>query len=141
MDILSHAIAGAASGHVFGHEIYGALFAVLPDAVLGLRRKVCPTQLYKLTHSLASFPGVLVCLFAAGVPPTIVHAVSLAWLSHIVLDIPTHGKLWAPRVLYPFTDARLGCFAEWEFFSPSWHRGLIFTILWSVVCFMIAPKL
>lgn len=136
MDILSHMVAGAASGAVFGHPVVGAVIGALPDVVLGIKRKAAPNTPYRATHSLLVL--LLVLTLLAALPFNLLAAIALAWLSHIVLDVPTHGQLWAPRVLFPLYDVRIGNFQEWEFFTRTWYNGLCLTVAWSAICLLNA---
>jgi hypothetical protein len=134
MDIVSHALAGAATGTAFGHPFLGAFFGVLPDIVLGVKRHALPTFAYNSTHSL---PGVLVlgcagAFFTGSIVPL------LALLSHLLLDIPTHGEQWAPPLLFPFDLHRFSYGEEWEWFNPSWCFGFLLTIFWSSIWFSFA---
>lgn len=126
MDIVSHAVAGAAVGAYYNHPYIGAIVGAMPDLVLGFKRLEAPTRLYRFTHSvdylalatgfgwgLLNGPGAALFFFAT--------------LSHLLLDVPTHGPLWAPRLLYPW-DWHCKCFTEWEFFNGPWMFGLF--ILW-----------
>lgn len=133
MDFVSHAVAGASAGAVFGRPVLGAVFGVLPDVVLGVTRKAAPNIPYNITHSL-TFVAVLVPLCAA----LGTWAPMLAVLSHIVLDLPTHGSQWAPPLLYPLSRRRFSLGAEWEWFNRSWWRGLVLTISWSFACLLIS---
>lgn len=130
MDIISHAVAGACAGAVFGRPVLGAVFGVLPDIVLGVRRKATPNTSYNVTHSLMFVLVVaLVCI------PLRTWAPVIAAISHIVLDLPTHGLKWAPPLLYPLSDRRYSYDdREWEWFNYSWWRGLAITIMWSMLC-------
>jgi hypothetical protein len=132
MDIISHAIAGACTGAAFGEPIAGAIWGVLPDLVLGVRRRFHPTILYNITHSLTfiglcGFIGVMV--FGSWTP-------AFSLLSHIALDLPTHGTVWAPPLFYPF-KRRYSLGKEWEWFSLSWGIGLAITIVWSSIWLLI----
>lgn len=131
MDIVAHAVVGAAVGSNFNHPFLGAVVAVLPDAVLGLERKLKPNKAYKLMHSFL-FASCVCAVLALVTDLSLV--VYLAWLSHIALDMPTHCKQWAPRPLYPFSDKSLGNFEEWEFFNSSWKYGLALTIGIILIC-------
>lgn len=132
MDILSHAIAGASSGAVFGRPILGMVFGVLPDVVLGVQRKAHPSVLYNLTHSwlAVAVAGIAAVAFDTAAP-------ILAVVSHIVLDLPTHGKQWAPPLLFPFSAKRYSMGDDWEWGNASWQRGLIVTFIWSITCLSI----
>lgn len=122
---MTHAVVGACTGNVFGRPFVGAMVAVLPDLVLGVKRRKFPNKAYKITHS---WIGLLVCAFAPGY-------IFWPYLSHILLDIPTHGKDWAPRLFYPSSICIPA--SEWEFFNISWWIGLILAFLWVVVCLIL----
>ena len=128
MDIISHAVAGAAVGTAFGHPIMGALFGVLPDLVLGVDRHINPPTAYNATHS-ATFVAGVGLLAGVGLWSVVP---ALALLSHILLDLPTHGKRWAPPLLYPFSERRYSMGTEWEWFNRSWWQGLALTLAWSL---------
>lgn len=137
MDILSHALAGAATGQMFGRPVLGAAIAVSPDLVLGVARKATPSAGYNATHSVLF--TVLSTLAAALLfSPAVAALVGLALLSHLVLDVPTHGKLWGPPLMYPFSARRFSCGNEWEFFNQSWARGFLYTSIWSFICLLLA---
>ena len=129
MDFVSHALAGAATGYAFGHPVAGAVLGVLPDAVLGIRRRGAPNCAYNATHSLTFIVacGAIACPFGWGA------FVMLSLSSHIILDLPTHGEKWAPVLLYPFSKKRFSFGEEWEWFSPSWWFGLGVTLAWSTL--------
>lgn len=127
MDIVNHAIAGASVGAAFGHPVLGAVCALLPDAVLPVKRVYVVTPAYTASHSLlacGAVGGVLCLLFNSAVP-------LLALLSHLLLDIPTHSKRWAPALFYPVSNWRCSLGRDWEFFSLSWWIGLTVTFIWS----------
>lgn len=128
MDIFSHAAAGAAMGSAFGRPLTGAFFALMPDFfLLSIKRVKLPTPMYTASHSLpfAAIIGATGALVGFG------PVVFLALLSHILLDLPTHGKLWAPALFTPFSDRRYSFGEEWEFFNDSWILGFIITLTWS----------
>lgn len=134
MDIVSHAVAGAAVGAYYNRPILGACFGVLPDLVLGVKRLTVPTRAYNLTHSLSFGIGVgTIASFALGSPLPL-----LALLSHLLLDLPTHGSEWAPPLLYPWSNKRFSYGEEWEWFSPDWWIGLYITLVWSVSWLLLA---
>ena len=139
MDVVSHALAGAASGAVFGHPIIGAIVAVLPNSVLGLQRRKAPPVAYRYSHSVLTALCVPAALALLPLQHTIPLAVALAWLSHIALDVPTHGELWAPRLMYPFSQFKLGNFIEWEFGSRTWYFGSFLTLVWIAICLATLP--
>ena len=130
MDLVSHVVAGAFTGYSFGYPVTGAVFGILPDLVLGFKRRRFPTQAYNLTHSLAFCAAVGVLWW--GITGSLV--AFFAVLSHIVLDLPTHGRYWAPMLFYPILRKRFSFGEEWEWFSESWFIGLIVTVIWSLVC-------
>ena len=137
MDVISHAIAGAASGYMFGHPILGAAIGVLPDLCLIGKRRVHPTPLYRFTHSLGF---MLVLLFLSQLLTNsgdIGWTVAVAWASHVYLDVPTHGSVWAVRLLYPNEDVYYEA-EEWEFFNNAWKFGFALTIIWSTVCLIMS---
>lgn len=117
MDVISHAVAGASVGSAFGRPVLGAVFGVIPDVVLGIHRKAAPNIGYDFTHSLAFVLVVaLVCVTLLGTWVPV-----LAVLSHILLDLPTHGLKWAPPLLYPLSRKRYSFGnTEWEWFNYTW---------------------
>ena len=133
MDIVSHAVAGAATGHIFGQPLLGAAIAVLPDLMLfGPRRKE-PPFLYDVTHSL-------LCVVVLGALGGLLGTWLPLWalLSHLALDLPTHGPRWAPVLAFPLSRQRYSFGEEWEWGSRSWFNGLALTIIWSAACLQIA---
>lgn len=138
MDVVCHAVAGAATGMIWGRPILGAVIAAAPDAVLGLRRRLIPGPAYNFTHSLA-FIGVAaaVAMLAGGAHTAAL--VTACLLSHLALDLPTHGPNWAPPLLYPFNKKRFfyAQGGEWEFFNEHWKVGFAVTITWSFLCLQI----
>ncbi len=133
MDIVTHALAGAATGAAFGRPVLGAVVAVVPDSALWLRpRLAAPPPLYRAAHGgLAPVLISTFCLMLFG--PEIALVVFWAWASHIVLDIPTHGKLWSPRLFWPDETPVFEQFQEWEWFNRSWFTGLGIALIWSAV--------
>ena len=134
MDIVSHALAGAASGAVFGHPIVGAVVGVMPDAVLPLQRIAAPTACYRGTHSAIVALCVALLAWGFGISLALLGCAVLAWCSHIALDLPTHANLWAPRLLYPFSDVHYEKGIEWEFLSDEWYIGFLITLIWIFIC-------
>lgn len=133
MDIFSHALAGAATGALWGRPVLGAVVAAAPDLVLGWRRRRLPSVVYNVTHSL---PFVTVALAVTSLVWGLETGtlVMMCLLSHLFLDIPTHGRVWGPPLMYPFDNSRAGFGEEWEFFNDVWWRGLVFTFAWSFAC-------
>lgn len=136
MDIVSHAVAGAAVGVAYGRPIVGALFGVLPDLVLGVKRLTVPSAAYNVTHSLAFtlLVGVLASVALSSPLPL------LALLSHLLLDLPTHGPVWAPPLLFPISDHRFSFGKEWEWFSRTWWLGFLITITWSTIWLFVTYR-
>ncbi len=137
MDIVSHAVAGAAVGAAYGRPVLGAVCGVLPDLVLLTpKRLTLPPARYSATHSalFVAGAGVLGWLAFATVVPL------LAVLSHILLDLPTHGRRWGPQLLYPFSHRVYSYGTEWEWFNRSWRQGLVLTLLWSLAWLFVTLK-
>lgn len=131
MDLLTHAVVGAAAGATVGQPFAGLVAGVAPDIVLGIRRRASPNTAYKLTHSLT------VCVLLA-LPMGLLFGawgVLLGWFSHIFLDTFTHGDQWAPRPIYPLSDFhfKLGV-EEWEFFNTTWFLGLFASAIMVILC-------
>lgn len=129
MDIFTHAIVGGVTGAQFGQPVLGAAIAVIPDLQLFGVRRESPPELYQFLHSVAGVIGVASLLCMLGVSFTL----SLACLmSHLAIDVPTHGFKWAPRLLYPF-NFKFTCFNEWEFFNVTWFYGLGVSVIWILI--------
>lgn len=139
MDVFTHAAIGAATGAAFGHPVLGAVVAMLPD--LGyyihanfLQRLHWPPKLYDFGHSLlfTLLASLLAwALFSGGVAAV----VALALLSHLWLDLPTHGRVWGVRLFYPLTW-RFKWGVEWEFFNRSWFFGLAWGFVWLALVYV-----
>lgn len=131
MDAVTHAVVGFATGATMGHPFIGAFAAVAPDlALLSLRRRAAPTLGYRAAHSLvglALLTGFGAC-FGVGL------VVAAAYASHLFLDVATHGRLWAPRLLVPFSSAYLSGFEEWDFFNGAWWVGVQLAAWWIFIC-------
>ena len=56
---------------------------------------------YDATHSLAlvGIVAILARMLTGRIPRPL-----LAWVLHIVVDIPTHGRVWSPRIFWPLSD-------------------------------------
>ena len=133
MDIISHVIAGAATGAAFGHPVLGAIIAVIPDLPIMGPRVEEPPKLYMISHSLIFLlsASLFFAFFGIG------WLVFFCLASHLVLDLPTHGYQWSPRLMYP-SRYPIYWLEEWEFFNSSWLLGLLITILWSSVWILIS---
>lgn len=127
MDLFSHALSGAAMGSFFGHPIVGAISACIPDLCLGIKRVSEPPRSYTFTHSFlfCGLAGAIGIWLGFGVVPLI------GVLSHILIDIPTHGFKFGPQLLYPFSDKRVKGFSDWEFFNRTWWAGVFILTVWS----------
>lgn len=127
MDIVNHAAAGAATGLYFGSPVIGAIVAVIPDIILIGERRKNPPKVYTFFHSLLFLfiCSFIAFLFGFG------EVVFFALLSHLILDIPTHGKQWSPQLLWPISKCRFSKFQEWEFGNSSWYYGLLINLAWS----------
>jgi len=136
MDIVSHAIAGAATGALWGHPVAGAVAAVLPDIVIAGPRRALPSTLYRFTHSYLAF--LIVSLLVLFIEYNLAAAIALAYLSHLWLDAVTHGEQWAPRFLWPLEMVCFKNIPEWEFGNRTWWLGLLITIVYSLTCFTVA---
>jgi len=138
MDIITHAVVGAATGQAFGQPLLGAVIAVLPDLSLtSIKRRSTPTQLYKLVHSPLFIAIICLGLYAIGV--TQAGLIYAAWMSHFVLDFFTHGSTFAPRFFYPLSDFHVTEFEEWEFFNYHWWMGLLVSVYWVIICLCFCP--
>lgn len=132
MDIATHALVGAAIGLNYNAPVMGAVIGAAPDLVLGVKRKLNPTKLYKLTHSFLVCAVVGLGLYYSGLTSLLVFQ---AWLSHIVLDAVTHSNEWAPRPFYPFTERTFKLnIPEWEFGNSTWYFGILFSIMVVLLC-------
>lgn len=135
MDIVTHAITGAATGLAFGHPALGAIVAVLPDTVLGVTRRSAPNTAYNVTH--APFP-MCIALAVGFAPFGLAGCAIAAYISHIVLDLPTHGGRWAPKLFAPFSYRRISIGDDWEYYNGPWWVGAIIATLWSALCLSLA---
>lgn len=135
MDIFSHAIAGAAAGYAVGDPLSGAVAAIIPDLVLPRKRVATPPADYDLTHSLLFVLGLGVAAWVLGFGV----AGLLGLISHLVLDVPTHGKIWAPPLFYPFSKKRYSPFGqEWEWFDDTWWFGFAVLLIWCILCLLLS---
>lgn len=143
MDALTHAAVGAATGYAFGGVILagvGAVVAVLPDLPIWVgKRRATPPQGYIAAHSGLAIVAVLLLavfqFYFRGALWETCATISLAWVSHIVLDLPTHCKTWQPKLLYPFSNRVLFAKArEWEWFDETWFMGFAIALTWIWIC-------
>lgn len=134
MDIVTHAITGAITGAHWNRPILGAAVAVAPDLVLGVKRRALPSLAYSVTHSPLLMSVVLsVATGALTRDPALTACVIACYLSHVTLDLQTHGGAWAPRLFFPFSKRRTSLGDDWEFFNRAWWLGLLTAFLWSLV--------
>lgn len=101
----------------------------MPDLVLGIKRRSVPNDAYNATHSIAYLVACSVGVWF--VDATLGQLVFWCLLSHIALDLPTHGPVWAPPLLWPFRPTRFNYGGEWEFFNRWWIQGLVYSIAWA----------
>ncbi len=146
MDVVVHAIVGAGTGAAFGRPILGAVVAILPDMPLWFRRRQAkPPYAYALLHSgpmlayMAVLFGLAWGIFGLAWQTPVV--VWLAWASHVAIDIPTHAKLWQPKLLWPSEWVVFPQAQEWEFFNGAWWFGLLISSLWLVVMVCLSALL
>lgn len=134
MDIMYHAVVGVVIAKSFGehYALPAAIFSILPDVIGTLpyyyykltrtkrtlwkeffidlyRASTSNTfthsvdkRFYYITHSL--FTTALLTIFLYFLFPQTWIMFSLCYLSHIIIDIPTHDGELATRFLYPFSD-------------------------------------
>lgn len=139
MDIVSHALAGYAVGEYFGHPLIGTFAGMTPDICLGIKRRRKPSATYDFTHSIA-FLLITSTVALVTLSYSVALTISFALLSHILLDIPTHGEKWAPPLLFPISRQRASLFGlEWEWFNLAWWRGLCFTFIWIFLWVHVIP--
>ncbi len=83
---------------------------------------------YRIAHSL--FTWALTSLLLYLFFPRIWLACSLAYFSHILIDIPTHDGAFAQRLFYPFSD--------WHIQGKYWttNRNLII-FFWSLLILFV----
>ena len=77
--------------------------------------------LYRFTHSLVTW--ILFTLLCLLVFPEIFLILSIAYLSHIIIDILTHNREFSTRLLYPFSDFHIQGFSwatNWKVFIGFW---------------------
>jgi membrane-bound metal-dependent hydrolase YbcI (DUF457 family) len=70
---------------------------------------------YDATHSLvlAGMAAILARMLTGRIPRPL-----LAWALHILVDIPTHGRAWSPRILWPLSDYAFGGLSWVEVATP-----------------------
>ncbi len=90
-----------------------------------------------MTHSLlfVLLSGIVAAIYGADIALTVM----LALVSHLVLDVTTHGVEWNPRLLFPILNEPAITFGvEWEWFNLSWWYGYLTMILWSITCLVLS---
>lgn len=155
MDILYHALTGVAISKSMGgtDPTLAAVAAMLPDIVgttpfyyFKFRKALQSPQValspsffalltsnkffnsidaatYRTTHSLFTALGMIILAFVYFPDSWLI--LSLSYISHILIDIPTHDGDFATRMLYPWdTHFRFG--KNW---SKSWRLSLAFWLL------------
>lgn len=144
MDALTHAVVGGATGYALGGNWFfaavGATVALLPDAPIWVgKRRAEPPLAYTALHSgIAAVMVVAVGLYKWLYQDYLLElflTIALAWVSHIVLDLPTHCAKWQPKLLYPFSNRILFPKAkEWEWFDDTWFLGAYIAFYWVMIC-------
>jgi membrane-bound metal-dependent hydrolase YbcI (DUF457 family) len=151
MDVIYHALVGAAIAKSTGspYILSSAIFAVLPDLVgavpfvyykltarpgtllQNVKESVYSNTftnsvdriMYSLTHSLVF--ALLVSLLSYLFFPAAWVTLSLSYVSHIIIDIPTHEGDFATRIFYPYSD--------FHFESKNWATNpRLFFTFWGV---------
>lgn len=84
---------------------------------------------YRIAHSLFTWAGTTVLLYL--LLPKLWLACSLSYLSHILIDIPTHDGAFAQRIFYPFSD--------WHIQGKYWttNRNLIIFFWGLLILFVL----
>lgn len=112
------------------------LFSVLPDIAYPLYRfGYLPNgsvNFYYFTHSLLAIFLVFFFLYLFKRPYL---SLTLPYLAHVLIDIPTHCGLFSTRLFYPFSDLHI---CGWRFEEHAWplllshylFLGLINFLLW-----------
>lgn len=150
MDLLFHAVVGAAIGEcapkrIQHRQLKGVAGALLPDLAnlpsylyLGMKTNSTlwyptPEAFYNnewivnhptwavwyLSHSLLFWAIVVVPLFRYAKWE---HLLSIAYLSHLLLDLPSHTGIWGMAPFWPHPMLVDGWFDAW-----AWGPGTIFT--------------
>lgn len=160
MDIMYHAVVGVVIAKAFGdqHQFPSAMMSMLPDIIgtvpyyyyklTGTKRvtwraffvdlyhastsntftKNIDKHVYHSTHSLITYAILTILLYFMF--PQTWHIFSLCYLSHILIDIPTHDGELATRFLYPISNI--------HFNSKNWAQHYkSFFGFWIVLLFIV----
>ncbi len=158
MDFLSHALVGALIGEVSPkrikhRQLKGALAAMSPDIAnffaypyLGVKvgntiPYAHPEDFYanpwiidhwtwipwEITHSLLFWGLIVMPLLLWSKKPLLF---GVAYLSHILLDMPSHSGIWSTVPLYPFEYRFDGWFDAWAWSVPE-------AIMWATIPFAL----
>ncbi len=70
---------------------------------------------YDVTHSLVlvGIGAILTWMLTVRTPRPL-----LAWALHILVDIPTHGRAWSPRIFWPLSNYAFGGLSWVEVATP-----------------------
>jgi hypothetical protein len=156
MDVLYHAIVGFTIAKTLGgrHEVAGTIASITPDLIGTIPFYISnllntpnnsfrsffknfwtkttsnkftndiDSAFYYTTHSLFMFFVISLFTFIYFRPAWVV--VGLSYLSHILIDIPTHEGDFSTRFLYPFSNF------HWEFRNWAKHLNSFFTF-WGIL--------
>ncbi|MFZ6035792.1 MAG: metal-dependent hydrolase [Patescibacteria group bacterium] len=145
MDIVSHAAWGSTIIRSRGMIGWAALSGALPDVIpaligfLRFGRKYASVlrgiesqekfddvymRVYYMTHSL--IPVSLIAGIILVVAPAYWYLV-IPYYLHIFLDVCTHERVWATRLLYPFSDFHFRFGRNW------WPRPWISIANWTIL--------
>ena len=124
----------------FGPTVAVGLWMLLTTGAVG--RHVHPgLPLYPLGHSLVTFATVFgLSWLALRRPPLAL----LGWLSHILIDIPTHSySYYATSFLWPFSDFGIDGLPWWtRWFLVATYAGLavVYALMWRAGWLRRGPK-
>ena len=161
MDIIYHALVGVAISKSLGgkYEAAAAICAMLPDLIgttpLYYFRSPYLSQTsakdflthmihattsekftntvekiaYRTTHSLVT--ALLFSLLMYLLFPAAWIILSLSWLSHVLIDIPTHSGDFATQLLYPISQVHIQ--------AKNWStKPKVFILLWGILLAILA---
>ena len=105
----------------------GTTHSLLPDPQ-SARRLQFAWQLYHCSHSLLIFAAVFALVWAILRRPALE---MLGWALHILIDIPTHQRIFAVRFLWPLSSyAFSGLRWESPWFLAANYGALFLVVTW-----------